>query len=102
MYNNYVENGVIIRPNVIAEGDNVIVNYKGVLFNDGAHSIYMHLGFGEHWEQVEDIKMERGLNGFEATIPITRHKKLNVAFKDCANNWDNNSGKNYSFEVEAR
>ncbi|NJD02351.1 MAG: carbohydrate-binding protein, partial [Ruminiclostridium sp.] len=37
--------------------------------------------------------------GFETTIPVMKADTLNVAFKDCANHWDNNSGMNYSFDV---
>jgi hypothetical protein len=37
--------------------------------------------------------------GFETTVPVIKPDTLNVAFKDCANNWDNNSGMNYSFDV---
>lgn len=100
MYNNYIANGVIITPNVIAHGDNAKVLYKGLLYNSGADQVFMHVGYGDEWNQIKDVKMERTVEGFEAMIPIESHDKLNMAFKDSAGNWDNNSGRNYSFEVQ--
>ncbi len=43
--------------------------------------------------------MTRTDKGFEVSIPVLKADKLNVCFKDCANNWDNNSGKNYIFDT---
>ncbi len=102
MYNSYIENGVIITPNVIAEGDRAKVLYKGLLFNSGADSVYMHTGYGDNWENTDFSQMNRINGGFESVLPITEYKKLNIVFKDSASNWDNNHGVNYSFEVEAR
>jgi len=97
----YHKNGVIVTPNVIADGDNVTVTYKGLLYNSGANHVYMHVGYGDNWDNVSDIKMEKTSNGFVAKIPVKGHEQLNMAFKDCAGNWDNNSGRNYRFEVQA-
>lgn len=36
---------------------------------------------------------------FKAVFKILLTGSLNVAFKDSAENWDNNSGQNYSFSV---
>ncbi len=102
MYNNYVENGVILRPNVVAEGDNATVVYKGILYNDGADTVYMHCGYGDIWEGTNDVPMTKTSEGFKTTIPVTQYKQLNCVFKDSAGNWDNNSGTNYSFQVQAR
>lgn len=102
MYNIYYENGVVITPNVLAEGDRAKVTYKGLLFNSGADSISMHIGYGNDWTKSTDIQMSKSKDGFEATLPIASHDMLKVAFKDSAGNWDNNSGRNYSFEVQTR
>lgn len=103
MYNNYVENGVIITPNVVASGDNMSVIYKGILYKSGASHVYMHMGYGDKWESLNDVRMIPTEEGFEARIPIRdEYHKINMAFKDCANNWDNNSGRNYTFEVQTR
>lgn len=102
MYNSYIQNGVIIAPNVVAEGEKTTVKYKGLLYNSGADEIYMRMGYGTNWADQSDIKMTRTPEGFEAHIPVTLPDKLNLVFKDSANNWDNNSGMNYSFNIESR
>ncbi|MFZ5989639.1 MAG: carbohydrate-binding protein [Bacillota bacterium] len=102
MYNSYVKNGVILIPNVIAEGDKTTVRYKGLLYNSGADTVYMHMGYGEDWDKSKDVKMTKTREGFEAEIPVTSDQKLSMVFKDSANNWDNNSGRNYSFDVGFR
>lgn len=102
MYNSYIQNGVIIAPNVVAQGDKTTVKYKGLLYNKGADTVYMHMGYGTTWDKTKDVKMTKTMEGFEAEIPLQSHEKLNVAFKDSADNWDNNSGLNYSFNVELR
>ncbi|MBP2650186.1 MAG: hypothetical protein H6Q74_1011 [Firmicutes bacterium] len=38
-------------------------------------------------------------NNYEADVPMHQADTLNIAFKDCADNWDNNAGKNYSFDI---
>jgi len=100
MYNMYVDNGVIIKPNVIAKGDYATVVYNGLLYDSGAESIYMHTGFGDSWNCTKDIKMNKTNDGFVGEVSITSSENLNIAFKDSANNWDNNSNSNYSFEVQ--
>lgn len=102
MYNTYYENGVILKPNVIAKGEDATVLYKGLLYNSGADQVYMHTGYGTSWTQQKDIQMNRTEEGFVAQIPITTADNLNIVFKDSANNWDNNASSNYTFEVQER
>ncbi len=100
MYNSYYENGVILKPNVIAKGEDATVLYNGLLYHSGADTIYMHTGFGDNWTLQKDIQMRRTQEGFEAQLPIATCDHLNIVFKDSANNWDNNCSRNYSFEVQ--
>lgn len=100
MYNTYYENGVILKPNVIAKGEDATVLYNGLLYNSGADTVYMHTGFGDKWTQQKEVQMKRTQDGFEAKLPITISDNLNIVFKDSANNWDNNDAQNYTFEVQ--
>lgn len=102
MYNLYVKSGVLLTPNVIAKGEKATVTYKGLLKNSGSDAVYMHVGYGNQWDSKQDIQMRKTPEGFEAELPLTLHPELQVAFKDSAGNWDNNSGRNYSFEVLER
>ena len=102
LYNSYIQSGVLLFPNVVAKGDNARLIYKGLLSNSGADAVYMHLGYGEKWDNNWDIKMKKTNDGYEAEFPVTSAKLLHLAFNDGANHWDNNSGRNYTFEVQER
>lgn len=95
----YVSNGVSISPAIPSAGDNIKINYDGLLSKNGANHIYAHIGFGEKWSSLSDVKMTKTPMGFEATISVLPSDTLNVCFKDCASNWDNNSGTNYTFDI---
>ena len=43
--------------------------------------------------------MEKIDNGFEVNVLVRNSDTLNIAFRDAAANWDNNSGDNYSFGI---
>lgn len=97
--NKYSSNGVFVTPISISVGDKVRVAYDGLLAKSGASEIFAHVGYGNKWDDSTDLKMSRTTTGFEATIPVTYSTSLNLCFKDNADNWDNNSGKNYTFDV---
>jgi len=97
--NEYINNGIAISPAIPTAGDNVRIVYDGLLVKSGASDVFAHVGFGSNWDKVSDYRMQRTSMGFEASIPVQNATTLNLAFKDCANNWDNNSGRNYVFDV---
>jgi len=92
----YRENGVIL--NRISD-HTVTVKYDGLLAKCGADDVYTVVGFGSNsnWQNIQTIRMNRVGNTFQADIPTVPGDNINIAFKDSANNWDNNSGKNYTF-----
>lgn len=88
-----------IRTELSSEG--MLISYEGILAQNGAATVYAHVGFGdmENWENTKIYPMQPSeKKGFELLIPVKNAKRINMAFKDDANNWDNNSGQNYSFE----
>lgn len=95
----YEENGVEISKTTISVGDEVILSYKGLLAKSGADAIYAHIGYGDGWENKEFIPMEKNNDAFKVKINVNHPDKLNIAFKDSVDNWDNNSYQNYSFDV---
>jgi len=98
--NLYKNNGLTINPSSFSSGDKIKLTYNGLLSQCGAEEIYAHIGWGEAWEDVNDIKMSKTKSGFTATIKADKMAVLNVCFKDSLNNWDNNSGSNYSIYPE--
>ena len=53
-------------------------------------------------ENKSFIQMTGESGEFSATFTAGIPGTLHVAFKDGADNWDNNSAKNYSFEVSEK
>jgi len=97
--NKYLTNGVYLTPDQAVLGDKVRISYDGLLAKSGAHELYAHVGYGNKWDSITDFKMIKTPSGFEATVPVTKTEPMCICFKDTANNWDNNSGKNYTFDI---
>ena len=97
--NNYESNGVFLSKKMIREGSELEIRYNGLLAKSGAHEVLAHLGYNENWEYLNDISMETDGDGFKTIIKVETPGVLNISFRDNANNWDNNSGNNYSFKV---
>lgn len=94
--NNYKSNGITIKPATFSVGDKIKLTYTGLLSECGAEEIFAHIGWGEAWENLNDIKMSKTKSGFTATISVDSMSQLNLCFKDALNNWDNNNGSNYT------
>lgn len=101
MHENLMGGGVYVDPTPITAGQKVTVLYNGLLAKSGADQIYLHVGYGDarHWNHLADIPMTRIGWGWEKTIAMTDDSRFNFCFKDSANNWDNNTGHNWSYEV---
>lgn len=97
--NDYLSNGISLVPSIPSAGDTAKITYDGLLSKSGATHVYAHVGFGSKWENTHDYYMGKTSTGFEVSIPVLNSDTLNLCFKDCANNWDNNSGRNYSFDI---
>ena len=46
--------------------------------------------------------MQRTTDGFSVELEVLEGDTLELCFKDSANNWDNNSGNNYSFKISTK
>lgn len=97
--NEYISNGVTIIPSTPGVGENVKLIYDGILAKSGARHVYAHIGYGSNWSSTNDFQMNKTGTGFEAAFNLPKTDTVNVCFKDCANNWDNNSGMNYVFDI---
>lgn len=93
--NDYIKNGISAHK----EKHGIKVTYNGLLAQSGADKVYAVYGFGSNWVDQSVHQMMKTNHGFEISLP-SDDRIINVAFKDSANNWDNNSGRNYSFYTE--
>ncbi|MGE5372532.1 MAG: carbohydrate-binding protein [Solirubrobacterales bacterium] len=96
-----IEGGVIATPVPITAGGSVHIMYNGLLSDSGADQVFMHVGYGmaDQWNMVEDQVMERTKWGWEVLCNVHGDQRFNFCFKDSAANWDNNNGRNWSYEI---
>lgn len=96
-----IEGQVKIGPVPITAGEEITVCYNGLLARSGADQVFLRTGYGlpNDWHRVHDYKMERTSEGWQVNFPVDSASRLNFCFKDSANNWDNNDGRNWSYEI---
>ena len=92
---------VRVEPEVINPGDKVRVDYNGLLAKSGAHQIYLHNGSSRenNWNDARDVEMRYEAGRWTTEVEVGDGDKFNFCFKDCADNWDNNGGYNWSYQI---
>ncbi|MGI6706007.1 MAG: carbohydrate-binding family 25 protein [Clostridia bacterium] len=98
LINPYRDKGVFMQDT--PDGRRII--YNGFLVKNGAKNLYAVVKYGSNDlsqdAQVYPMRM-LGEQKFELLLSIPQTTQVNIAFKDEANNWDNNFGSNYTFDV---
>ena len=84
----------------LIENETVKISYTGKFFKENFDEVYVHFGFGDNWDNLSEIKMNKTELGFQAEISLVSTENLNLCFRTNTNEWDNNSGSNYSFHIE--
>lgn len=92
---------IYINKDIIHENSEIVILYKGLLFgNNLANDIYISYGYGDMWENKNEIKMKPSTFGYLATIPVGTGKTLQFCFRNNENNWDNNQNENYILPIQ--
>ncbi len=76
------------------------VIYKGPLCDDNPSEIYMHYGYGYNWENLQELKLEKGPTGYEGDISFIKADELNFCFRSQTGKWDNNNKTNFHVQIE--
>ena len=85
----------------LIQGSTVKISYTGKFFEDASEEVFIHYGFGENWDNLSEIQMEKTDLGFQAEITLLNSDTFNFYFRNGNNEWDNNDSQNYVFELEA-
>ncbi len=91
---------IFFNTDKLIENSTVKISYTGKLFQENAEEVFIHYGFGNSWENLNEIKMTKSELGFQAEIELVSNDTLNLCFRDANNEWDNNEGQNYIFPIE--
>ena len=89
---------VKISPPRPALGREVTVRYRGVLSDAG--SVTMRVGYGfDAWEGIVEIPMACEAGVWKASFKVCGTTRLNFCFHDASGGWDDNGGRNWSWDI---
>ena len=91
---------IFFNTDKLIENNTVKISYTGKFFQDNSEEVYVHYGFGNNWDNLNEIKMEKTELGFQTEIELISSETLNLCFRNSSNEWDNNDGQNYVFPIE--
>ncbi len=92
---------IFFNTDKLVQNSTVKVSYTGKFFEEDCNEVYIHYGFGENWDNLSEIKMEKTELGFQTELYLLESNTLNFCFKNENNEWDNNNSENYIFELES-
>ena len=91
---------IFFNTDKLIENSTVRISYTGRFFQDGCENVYAHFGFGNEWNNINEIEMEKTELGFQTEIDLSEGETFNLVFRNENNEWDNNDGQNYIFPLE--
>ena len=91
---------IFFNTDKLVENSKVKISYTGKLFQEASESVILHYGFGQNWNNVKDVEMEKTDLGFQTEITLENGETCNLCFKNNNGVWDNNNGQNYIFPIE--
>ena len=91
---------IFFNTDKLVENSDVKLSYTGKFFQDNSSEVFLHYGFGNNWNDLKDVKMEKTELGFQAEIHLTDGETFNFCFRNNDDEWDNNDGNNYIFPIE--
>lgn len=91
---------IFFNTDKLIENSVVKISYTGKFFQDGSEKVYAHYGFGNEWNNLNDVEMEKTDLGFQAEIELLEGETFNLCLKNEKDEWDNNDNQNYIFTLE--
>lgn len=93
---------IFFNTDKLVENSKVKISYTGTFFQDASKEVFFHYGFGNNWDNVQDVKMEKTELGFQTEIELCSSETFNFCFFNEKGEWDNNNGNNYIFQIEKK
>ena len=91
---------IFFNTDKLTANSTVKVSYTGKFFQDLSEEVFLHYGFGNNWDGLSDVKMEKTELGFQSEISLLDSDSLCFCLKNNKDEWDNNDGNNYVFPIE--
>ena len=84
-----------LTPNTVVK-----ISYTGKLFQNNSEDITIRYGFGPEWEDSKEEQMIKTELGYQIEIELLDKETFNFCLKNENDEWDNNNGENYVFNIE--
>lgn len=91
---------IFFNTDKLIENSSVKISYTGKFFQQCSEDVFIHYGFGSNWNNVAEVQMEKTELGFQAELTLGEGETFNFCFRNGNNEWDNNDGQNYVFDLE--
>ena len=91
---------IFFNTDKLIENSKVKISYTGKFYQENCEKVTIHYGFGEKWNNINDIEMVKTELGFQAEINLLEGDSFELCFKNENEQWDNNEGLNYIFPLE--
>lgn len=91
---------IFFNTDRLTANSTVKISYTGKFFSDGSEDVSIRYGFGNNWEKQTEEKMVKTDLGFQIEIDLIDSQTFNFCIKNENDEWDNNNGNNYIFNIE--
>ena len=91
---------IFFNTDRLTANNKVKISYTGKFFQDNSTNVFIHYGFGNDWEGLVDAEMTKTELGYQIEIQLLDKDTFNFCLKNEKEEWDNNDGNNYVFDIE--
>ena len=91
---------IFFNTDRLTANSTVKISYTGKFFQDGSTNVYIKYGFGNEWENTVETEMKKSELGFQIEVNLIDKDTFNFCVKNEKDEWDNNDGNNYIFNIE--
>ena len=91
---------IFFNTDRLTANSKVKISYTGKFFQDDSKEVKIHYGFGNTWENLDEVPMKKTDLGFQIEIELLDNDTFNFCLKNEKEEWDNNDGQNYVFAIE--
>ena len=91
---------IFFNTDRLTANSTVKISYTGKFFQDGSKEVSIRYGFGYEWENQTEADMVKTDLGFQIEVNLIDKETFNFCIKNENDEWYNNDGKNYIFNIE--
>ena len=91
---------IFFNTDRLTANSTVKISYTGKFFQDESKEVSICYVFGEDWKNLVEADMIKTDLGFQIEVNLIDATTFNFCIKNEKDEWDNNDGNNYIFNIE--